>query len=124
MVDDINKILDQGTQSTGTTTDIANDEAFDSNLWKKYYPDKNLDKSTNSIALAKMIKDAVGYFYDNEAEVVKLIVKFKTKALLSAVSAAFQRAYGEKMGDFIVEHIDQGNNLEQISNHVKSLPNK
>lgn len=123
MIEEINEIIDKGRQESGDISDLAKNPAFDINFWKKYYPKSNMDKSENAKFFAKKIFDSVGALYDNEDEVVKTIAKVKSKSTISAISSAFTNLYGKSLGDFIVQEIDKGNNLQQIESHIKSLPN-
>lgn len=122
MIEEINKIIDTASQSEGNITDLAKNDAFNPNFYKKYYPKGKPGPTAK--AVAKKIYDAIGTFSDNETEIVKIISQIKTKSHLSFAAAAFKKEYGKDLGAFIVEKVDKDNNLEQIQTHIKSIPDK
>ena len=125
LIKQLNEILDKGTQATGTSADIATDDAFDPNFYKNYQKKNNkmtLVSSEVANKMAKTIYDSIGNFYDDEPAIVSQIKTIGTKTKLSWVSDKFTTKYGKNLGSFIVEHVDRGDNLQQIQNIIKTMP--
>ena len=125
LIAEINKILDSGSQATGTSADIAKDVGFN-HLYHKQYALRNLKATIYTTVaadkIAKRIYDDVGTVYDNEEDIVAAIKSIPTKTKLSFVSDRFLSVYGKNLGNFIVEHVDKEGNLQQIYKLVKAMP--
>lgn len=121
LIAQINKIIDSGTQATGTPKDIAADDAFNPNFFKTIANAK-IYNTASADAIAKRIYGDIGYVYDDETDIVSTIKSIPTKAKLSFVASRFLILYGESLGGFVTNHVDKGDNLTQIYNIVKTMP--
>ena len=116
----INEILDKGTQTTGTTKDVKNDQAFSPTLYKT--TGGAIPKKAKAESIAKKIHDSIGTFYDNETDIVAAIKSVPTKTQLSYIANIFLSKYGQGLGSFITKYVDKEDNLEQIQSIVNAMP--
>lgn len=104
---------------------LAMDKVANTMFWKNPPAPSNTLLLTVSSAreVAKKIKDAIGYVWDNETTIVNEIKKLKTKSQASFVNYYFvEQTGGMNMVSFIRGEVDKSDNLKQIEQHILRIP--
>lgn len=104
---------------------VAMDKVANTMFWKNPPAPSNALLLTVDSArtIAKKIKDAIGYVWDNETTIVNEIKKLKTKSQASFVNYYFvEQTGGMNMIPFIKGEVNKSNNLQQIEQHILRIP--
>jgi hypothetical protein len=121
----------QAQQTINNQAQVQNQKNPFSPIFWKSTPNPILLTKNSTIALAKRIYDAMGYFSDDESEVYSVFNQMKYQTQVSWLADIFQQQYKQDMYDFLKR--GKGNlpqaglsdtEMLQIINQVNKLPIK